>query len=161
MECLRKNGIEKRKQVKRTKINKVQVSCVECLGCKIVNRLEPEVNIIHEDHYVVAVLDIDPFNDGHLLILPKKHYLDLEEIDEQTLAAIMNAALTMSRLIKKIFRPDGITICQNGGVFNDLTHYHMHVIPRYKGDGFSWSSPKQHFKSVRTLKETRDMLVNG
>lgn len=131
---------------------------MECLGCRIVNQLEP-VNIVYEDSHVVCVLDIAPFNDGHLLILPKKHYVDVDEMDEVTMAAIMNASARLSKLLKKAFRPDGITFCQNGGVFNDLTHYHMHVIPRYIGDGFSWSEPKDEFKTGRALVEVKSMLV--
>jgi len=132
---------------------------MECLGCRIVKQLEPEVNIIYEDNHIVCVLDIAPFNDGHLLILPKAHYMEVEEIDEATLNAIINASTRMSKLLKKVFKPDGITFCQNGGVFNDLKHFHMHVIPRYVGDGFSWSEPKDEYKTDRTLKDVKAILV--
>jgi len=134
---------------------------MECLGCRIANALEPEVNIVYENQFLVCVLDIAPFNDGHLLIMPKQHYLDVEEIDETTLYEIMKASTKMSKLLKKIFKPDGITICQNGGIFNDLTHYHMHLIPRYIGDGFSWSEPKDEFKTEKTLKDIKSMLVEA
>lgn len=132
---------------------------MECLGCRIVNQIEPEVNVIYENEYVVCVLDIAPFNDGHILILPREHYLDVEEIDQLTLSAIMNASAKMSVLLKKTFEPKGITFCQNGGAFNDLKHYHMHVIPRFIGDGFSWSEPKKEFKTERTLKEMKTILI--
>ncbi|WP_438351921.1 HIT family protein [Paenibacillus sp. FA6] len=132
---------------------------MECLGCRIANQLEPEVNVVYEDKYLVCVLDIAPFNDGHLLILPKEHYVDVEEIDETTLSAIMKASARMSKLLKKVFKAEGITFCQNGGLFNDLKHYHMHVIPRYMGDGFSWSEPKDEFKTERTLREINLLLL--
>lgn len=131
---------------------------MECLGCRIVNQLVP-VNMVYENSHIVCVLDIAPFNDGHVLILPKKHYVDVDEIDVETMAAIMNASSRLSKLLKKVFRPDGITFCQNGGMFNDLTHYHMHVIPRYVGDGFSWSEPKEEFKTGRDLTEVKSLLV--
>lgn len=134
---------------------------MECLGCRIANRLEPEVQIVYEDQYVACVLDIAPFNDGHLLIMPKEHYLDVEEMDEATSTHIMRVSVTMSQLLKRAFRPDGITICQNGGVFNDLGHYHMHVIPRYEGDGFAWSEPKEDFLSGRPLSEVKEKLVRA
>lgn len=127
--------------------------------CRIAKKIEPEVNIIYENKYVVCVLDIAPFNDGHILILPKKHYLDVEEIDELTLSAIMKASAKMSVLLKKAFKPEGITFCQNGGTFNDLKHYHLHVIPRFIGDGFSWSAPKEEFKTERTLKDVKTILI--
>ncbi|MGI2297770.1 HIT family protein [Paenibacillus sp. GXUN7292] len=134
---------------------------MKCLGCRIVNELEPEVNIVYENQYLVCVLDIAPFNDGHMLIMPKEHYLDVEEIDETTLFEIMKVSTKMSKLLKKVFKPDGITICQNGGIFNDLTHYHMHLIPRYIGDGFSWSEPKDEFKTDKTLEEIKSILTEA
>ncbi|MEH6979350.1 HIT family protein, partial [Bacillus pseudomycoides] len=92
----------------------------ECLGCRLSNQIEP-VNIVFENEYVCCFLDIEPFNEGHTLILPKKHYLDVEELDIETANAIMIASMTISKALKKLFNPDGITICQNGGKFNDLT----------------------------------------
>lgn len=104
-------------------------------------RIEPDLNIVYENALVTCVLDIAPFNEGHLLILPKQHYLDVEEIDQATAYAVMDASKLLSIALKKAFTPDGISICQNGGSFNDLTHYHMHLIPRYTGDGFEPFSP--------------------
>lgn len=72
----------------------------------------------------------------------------------------MDASVLISKKIKLVFKPDGITLCQNGGIFNDLTHYHMHVIPRYKDDGFSWSDPIIDHKAETRLKETRERIVN-
>ncbi|HEY2491664.1 MAG TPA: HIT family protein [Paenibacillus sp.] len=128
---------------------------MECLGCRIANHIEPEVNVVFEDDHITCVLDIAPFNEGHILILPKEHFHDLEELKQDTLTAIMDAAVRMTNIIKKIYKPDGISICQNGGIFNDLTHFHMHVIPRYKDDGFTWSEPRIEHKAETRLKETR------
>lgn len=77
------------------------------------------------------------FNEGHVLILPKKHIYDVEELDEDTALSIMKASMLISKAIKRLFNPNGITICQNGGIFNELTHYHMHVVPRYKNQSFA------------------------
>ncbi|MEH7610660.1 HIT family protein [Gottfriedia acidiceleris] len=117
----------------------------ECLGCRLSNQLE-SVNIVFENEYVCCILDIEPFNEGHTLILPKKHYLDTEELDVETANAIMIASMTISKALKKLFQPDGITICQNGGKFNDLTHYHMHVIPRFEGEPFYYEEQKDNIK---------------
>lgn len=99
------------------------------------------MHIVYENEWVTCVLDIAPFNEGHTLILPKRHALDVEELDDDTAHAIMAASQRLSVALKRAFSPDGITVCQNGGVFNDLTHYHMHLIPRFRGDGFAWSEP--------------------
>lgn len=107
-----------------------------CLGCMLANK-ELHVNVIYEDEYVICILDIDPFNDGHTLILPKSHFLDVDEFTPEVASAVMNASILISKAINHAYNPDGITINQNGGVFNDLTHYHMHVVPRYMGQNFA------------------------
>ena len=132
---------------------------MDCLGCRIVNRLEPHVHVVYENDHVVCVLDIAPFNEGHTLILTKKHFRELDEMDQKSLAAIMNASVTISKMLKRIYKPDGITVCQNGGIFNDLTHYHMHVIPRFQGDGFRWSEPVMEHKAETRLAETRNKFL--
>lgn len=129
----------------------------ECLGCRLSNQLET-VNIVYENEYVCCILDIEPFNEGHTLILPKKHYLDTEELDGETANAIMIASMTISKAIKKLFHPDGITICQNGGKFNDLTHYHMHVIPRFEGEPFYYEEEKDNIKEKAKFIETKNRL---
>ncbi|MGG7096974.1 HIT family protein [Clostridium sardiniense] len=107
-----------------------------CLGCKLSHKQLP-VYVVYEDDYVICILDHSPFNKGHTLILTKHHFFDLNEFDVETSNAIMNASILISKAIKLAYNPDGITICQNGGIFNDLTHYHMHVIPRYKDQCFA------------------------
>ncbi len=129
----------------------------ECLGCRLSNQLET-VNIVYENEYVCCILDIEPFNEGHTLILPKKHYLDTEELDGETANAITIASMTISKAIKKLFHPDGITICQNGGKFNDLTHYHMHVIPRFEGEPFYYEEEKDNIKEKAKFIETKNRL---
>ncbi|CAI8962742.1 MULTISPECIES: HIT family protein [Bacillus] len=131
----------------------------ECLGCRLSNQIEP-VNIVFENEYVCCFLDIEPFNEGHTLILPKKHYLDVEELDIETANAIMIASMTISKALKKLFNPDGITICQNGGKFNDLTHYHMHVIPRFEGEPFYCEEQKNNIREKAKFLETKTNLKN-
>lgn len=108
----------------------------DCLGCKLVNSQLPTY-IVYENEYVTCILDHAPFNSGHTLILPKQHVLDVEELDSGTSNAIMEASKLISKALKIAYHPDGITVCQNGGIFNELTHYHMHVIPRYAGQSFA------------------------
>lgn len=49
----------------------------------------------------------------------------------------MKASKIISKAIKKLFQPDGITLFQNGGIFDELTHFHMHIVPRYEGQNFA------------------------
>ena len=109
----------------------------ECLFCKIANKIVP-AEVIFENDSIISFLDIDPINEGHILIIPKKHFLDLENIDNETLFEILVLSKKMIKILKIEFSPDGYTIMQNGGCFNDIGHFHLHIFPRYKHDGFSW-----------------------
>ncbi|MDK0796955.1 HIT family protein [Clostridium perfringens] len=110
---------------------------MECIFCKIVNK-EIDSYIIYEDKDLISFLDIDPINEGHILIIPKKHYLDADELPDKLLCNITLLSKKILIAIKKIYNPDGYSIMQNGGKFNDIGHYHMHLFPRYIKDNFSW-----------------------
>jgi histidine triad (HIT) family protein len=107
-----------------------------CLGCNLANKKET-VRVVFEDDYVSCILDHNPFNEGHVLILPKKHVCYWDELDENTANSVFKASKIISKAIKKLFNPDGITVCQNGGMFDELTHFHMHIVPRYVGQNFA------------------------
>lgn len=108
----------------------------KCLGCNLANKNVP-VHVIYEDNYVTCMLDHDPFNRGHMMILPKEHFEDVDDLTDDVASAVMQAAKLLSKAVKKLYEPDGITICQNGGIFSELTHFHMHVVPRYQSQSFA------------------------
>jgi histidine triad (HIT) family protein len=130
-----------------------------CLGCQLANK-EIETNTIYENDLMTCILDIAPLNEGHILILPKLHYHDVDDLDEITANEIMKTSRLLARLLKSHFQPDGVTILQNNGKFNDLTHYHMHIFPRYDSDGFAWVEPLDSTNAKERLKETTAKLVD-
>ncbi|MCA1053797.1 HIT family protein [Rossellomorea aquimaris] len=107
-----------------------------CLGCRLANK-EEKVYLVYENSLLSCILDHDPFNPGHVMILPKEHVEEGLEFNEEMNMAVMKAIQLLSKTINELYRPDGITICQNGGIFSDLTHYHMHVVPRFQGQDFA------------------------
>lgn len=109
---------------------------MNCLGCNLANHKEV-ANVVFEDDYVSCILDHNPYNEGHVLILPKIHIRYFDELDENTANSLIKASMIISKAIKKLFNPDGISLCQNGGVFDELTHFHMHIVPRYEGQNFA------------------------
>ena len=130
---------------------------MSCLGCNLANKNEP-VYVVLENDYVCCFLDHIPFNEGHILILPKKHFYDVEELDENTANEIMKASIIISKALKKLYNPDGIIINQNGGIFNELKHYHMHVVPRYKKQSFATFYSEydpNNIEKKEKLKETQ------
>ncbi|RHW43340.1 HIT family protein [Neobacillus notoginsengisoli] len=112
----------------------------ECIFCKIITK-EADAQILFENEYVCCFLDKYPINKGHVLVVPKKHYPEFTQVDQDSLSKIIITAKRIAAQLQKVLNPDGITIMQNNGVFKDVNHYHMHIIPRFLNDGFGWIEP--------------------
>ncbi len=106
---------------------------MDCIFCKIANGEIPSKKI-YEDDVVIVFLDINPISSGHMLVVPKDHTLDLETIDDEVLIHINKVIRKMMKLAYEKIPCDGITICQNNGTAQEVKHYHVHLIPRYKND---------------------------
>lgn len=91
--------------------------------------------------------------------MPKQHVVEVEELDDVVARSIMDASKLIAKAIKALYKPDGITVCQNGGVFNELTHYHMHVVPRYKERSFAeFYTVQPEEKKNHNFEETKNLL---
>ena len=99
--------------------------------CKIINN-EISSYTIYEDDIVKVFLDVNPSHNGHTLIVPKKHYTDLFDIDNDTLNHILKISKQIAVLLKERLNYDGISLCQNNMYGQDVKHYHLHLIPKYK-----------------------------
>lgn len=108
----------------------------ECVGCLLANK-NLKVYPVYENEHVTCILDHNPFNEGHVLIIPKRHARYMDDLDVNTLQSVLEASQLISKGIRSLFEPDGITICQNGGKMDELTHFHMHVVPRFQNQDFS------------------------
>ncbi len=129
-----------------------------CIFCKIVKGEIPSEKI-HEDDTTFAFLDINPVNLGHTLVVPKKHFENIYDVDDNVVAHIMKVAKKVSVALKKI-GADGINITMN----NDkdagqvVFHLHMHVIPRLKGDNLHlWPGRKP---KEGELRETAQKIIS-
>lgn len=123
-----------------------------CIFCDIANK-KMDASIVYEDELIMAFLDIDPINEGHILLIPKKHYMDVEELPADVLNHLMKISQKLVVAIKKMYQPDGYSIMQNGGAFNDIGHYHLHIFPRYKEDGFGWTSSAEQFSYAQEIAD--------
>ena len=99
--------------------------------CKIVNGEIPTKKI-YEDDIVMVIMDVNPRSNGHCLVIPKNHYQDLYDIEDNTLSHILLISRKICALLKERLQCDGITLEQNNGECQEVKHYHMHIIPRYK-----------------------------
>lgn len=116
----------------------------DCIFCKIANGEIPSATI-YEDEKFRAFLDLNPATKGHALLVPKEHYANLYEIEEDTLKDAVAAAKKIGTRMKDTLGCDGLNLVQNNGEAAGQTvfHFHLHMIPRYKEDGagLTW---KQH-----------------
>jgi histidine triad (HIT) family protein len=92
---------------------------------------------VYEDATTLAFLDIHPASRGHILVISKAEYADLFDIPADTLAAVHATVQRVALAIRDVLAPDGINIIQNNGAAAGQTifHYHVHLIPRWEGDG--------------------------
>ncbi|MBW1739977.1 MAG: HIT family protein [Deltaproteobacteria bacterium] len=113
---------------------------MDCIFCKIVSGEIPSVKL-YEDDRVLAFMDINPLNDGHLLIIPKAHAATIHEITEADFLAVMSATRKLAAAVKKALNPEGINLLQlNGKAANQVVpHLHVHIVPRWSGDGVTVS----------------------
>ncbi|MBR3116387.1 MAG: HIT domain-containing protein [Bacilli bacterium] len=103
----------------------------DCIFCKIANKEIP-AKVIYEDDIVMAYLDINPQHSGHTLIIPKNHFTDLDDINEETVAHIIMVAKKIKKILEDKIGAKGVKLVQNNGTLQDVKHYHMHVIPDCK-----------------------------
>lgn len=103
-----------------------------CIFCRIASGEIPS-QTVYEDDYFRAILDLSPASKGHTLILPKKHFKDVTELDETYAAKILPLAAKIGQAMKTKLGCAGFNIVQNNGEAAGQTvmHYHMHIIPRY------------------------------
>jgi histidine triad (HIT) family protein len=104
---------------------------MNCIFCEIIKNNIPSYTIF-EDEIVKVFLDINPDSNGHTLIIPKKHYLDISDIDTDVLNHIMTTAKKIKTLLEEKLNIDGLTLIQNNGDVQEIKHYHLHLKPYYK-----------------------------
>jgi len=109
-----------------------------CNFCKIVSRKNP-ASIVYEDVKVLAFMDLHPANVGHTLVVPKEHWETIYDIPEEVLSNLFAVVKKISIAVKKAVGAEGISILQfnEGASGQSVMHFHVHVIPRSRGDTIS------------------------
>lgn len=107
-----------------------------CIFCKLANGEIPTATL-YEDEDFRVILDASPAAKGHALIIPKEHYANLYELDDELAAKALVLAKKMITKLTDVLGCDGYNIVQNNGEAAGQTvyHFHLHMIPRYKDDG--------------------------
>jgi histidine triad (HIT) family protein len=132
---------------------------MDCIFCKIINGEIPSVKV-YEDDKVLAFMDINPINEGHLLIIPKAHAATIIEITEADFLAVMSATRKLAAAVKTALNPDGINLLQlNGKAANQVVpHLHVHIVPRWFGDGVTVSQWELVAGDMEKMKELAEKI---
>ncbi len=110
----------------------------ECVFCRIVAGESP-ASVFYEDDVVLGLMDINPVTRGHAMIIPRHHAACLAELDEETGRHLWTITQrTAAALRESSVRCEGVNLFLADGevAFQEIFHVHMHVLPRYTGDGF-------------------------
>jgi histidine triad (HIT) family protein len=107
----------------------------DCIFCKIIAGELPG-QIVDQDERTVAFMDINPATRGHTLVVPRRHFRDLLEIESDELAATIATAQGLARRMSERLGADGVNLLNSCGraAWQVVFHFHVHVIPRYVGD---------------------------
>ena len=135
----------------------------DCIFCKIA-RKEISSLIVYEDEKTIAFFDINPINKGHTLVIPKKHFVNLLDIDKDNLNAVMETVQKIVKAVKEGVKAEGLNVTMNnfkaGG--QAVMHLHVHIMPRFEDDGYRlWERHEEKdWDDNEVLKEIKAKLKN-
>lgn len=114
---------------------------MDCVFCKIRDGQIPSTRV-YEDERTLVFMDINPLNEGHCLVVTRAHAATLYDAAEADLQAAIATARRVAVALRAALQPDGLNMLQANGpaAFQSVPHFHLHLIPRWTGDGkgFDW-----------------------
>jgi len=113
----------------------------KCILCDIVSRRSP-ASVVYEDADVMALLDINPVQRGHTLVIPKRHFVDIWDIDPEVLVKVIKTTSRVAQRMREVWDTEGVNIFGANGkpAGQDIYHFHIHVIPLGKGERTKFAS---------------------
>jgi len=132
----------------------------DCVFCGIIEGIEP-AEVIFENEDTIAFLDIASATEGHTLVVPRQHCVDLFDIGEDRAASVMRAGIEVAELLKQALQPEGMNLVHASGsaAWQSVFHFHLHLIPRYRIDELMppWPIGKQR-TSPEALQEIAEKI---
>jgi ATP adenylyltransferase len=133
-----------------------------CPFCHAPQLSDEESLIVHRGRYAFVLLNLFPYNAGHLLVCPYRHVPDYTDIDEAETAEVAALTQTAMRVLRRVSNPSGFNLGMNQGVTGGAgiaAHLHQHVVPRWGGDGNFLPIIAQTKAITQTLGEVRDQVA--
>ena len=133
-----------------------------CIFCDIISGLAP-ASFVHQDDLCVAFMDIHPVNPGHVLVVPRSHAALLTELDEASAGHLMQVAQQVDAALRRTgLKCEGVNLFLADGraAGQDVFHVHLHVFPRFHGDGHHLRLHSSYFipTPVSELKENAELI---
>ena len=126
----------------------------DCIFCKIINNELPS-KTIYEDELIKIIMNINPATDGHLLVIPKKHLVNLWDTDNDTITHSLDVVREkIYPLLKEKLNCEGLTLAQNNELGQEIKHYHIHLIPRYQNDDADY----KYSKDIKDIEDIYSLL---
>ena len=134
---------------------------MDCLFCKI-GKKEISAEFVYEDEHAFGILDINPIAPGHSMIIPKVHSENLLDLPDVEIAGVFLAVKKMTKILKDVFNPAGFTVGINHGKVSGqvIDHLHIHIIPRFDGDGGKSVHSVVNNPPKESVAETADRIRN-
>jgi histidine triad (HIT) family protein len=117
----------------------------DCVFCEILAGTSP-ASFTYQDDTVVAFMDIQPITNGHMLVVPREHAALMSEVNETVAMRTFRVARRLSAILRGTLGAEGVNLFVADGeaAFQDVPHFHVHVIPRYPKDGFGLTFPARY-----------------
>src|SRR3989344_4166418 len=134
----------------------------DCIFCRIIKGEIPSAKVF-EDKDTLAFLDVNPVSKWHCLVVPKKHFQDVFDINSNDFQKIILAGKGLAKRLKEKLKADGVNLLQSNGksAGQVIFHFHLHVIPRYNDDGLRTHGlfgEKSESRSVEELKKLAEEI---
>jgi histidine triad (HIT) family protein len=126
-----------------------------CQFCRIVAG-EVTANVIFEDAISIAFLDYRPLFPGHCLLVTKQHYQTLLDLPQQLIGPLFSNVQLLAATVQRVMEADGSFVAINNIVSQSVPHFHVHIVPRKRGDGlrgFFWPRQKMTAEELRTVQK--------
>ncbi len=130
----------------------------DCIFCKLAKNEAPSKKV-YEDSDVLAFLDINPASKGHTVVITKKHFENIYDVNENELNKMLGVVKALASRMKNQLKAEGVNVLQNNGRYAGqlVSHIHFHVIPRYENDNIFIKFPRMQL-SEEEMKDLQNKL---
>ena len=131
-----------------------------CQFCRIVAG-HVGANIVFEDAISIAFLDYRPLFPGHCLLVTKQHYQTLLDLPQELIGPLFSNVQLLAATVQRVMEADGSFVAMNNIVSQSVPHFHVHIVPRKRGDGLRGFFWPRHKVTAEELRAVQKALVDA